>query len=713
MQKKRPIFTAIAASTEIYLLIISLFAFGFMLHESTMASAEPTLPVTQGAGTLIPNANVPPLASSSTLGPTQGSGWIFGDGSSVSTVTSTVSPTSATSAVKPYTYKDPLGLTTASGPWAHLYEGLIWAAVVVGAIQLFGPMFGADKDLTSTLSISAAAGIFAYKGIAALGPSGTGFFAKGDLLYANAGAVGIIAAVVVFALLYKKESSKVVELQCLPWEAPLGGSDCEKCNGDPLHPCSEYRCKSLGQACELVNKGTSEERCTWVARNDVKSPVITPWTNVLTTGHRYTDTRGRPPSLGTSIVRTDASDGCIRPFTALQFGLRTDEPSQCKIDTLGNKTFEEMQYYVGESNLYRYNHTQEFRLPSPGSINDESPEIPNEGNYNFYIRCRDANGNTNEDEFVVNLCVDKSPDTTAPVIEETSILSGSPVTFGVQNLSFTAYVNEPAECKWGLQDKDYNLMETNMSCSTHVYEQNARQLYPCTTTLTGIKDRADNTFYMRCKDQPLKPESERNTNSQSFKMLLKGTQSLTIISVGPNSTFTGSTSSVPVDITAQTRNGAEEGKATCYFSPTGAEGSYVAMFETGNVVHSQKLTLAEGNYTFSIRCVDNGGNADVKNTSFTVMTDRTSPQVTRIYKEEPDALKVITNENAECVYSLNSCNFVFEEGLPMKLLSSTVKNVHLAEWKPNLAYFIKCRDAYDNQPSPNACSIVASGTSIR
>ena len=147
-------------------------------------------------------------------------------------------------------------------------------------------------------------------------------------------------------------------------------------------------------------------------------------------------------------MRTDKE--CIQPFTPLQFGVQLNEPAQCKIDIEGNKTFEEMGYYFGESNLYRYNHTETMRLPSPDSVNAEGIEVPNEGAYNFYVRCRDANGNVNEDEFVFNLCVDKSPDTTPPIIETTSIISGSAVQFGAQNISFTAYVNEPAQCKWKL-----------------------------------------------------------------------------------------------------------------------------------------------------------------------------------------------------------------------------------------------------------------------
>ena len=78
----------------------------------------------------------------------------------------------------------------------------------------------------------------------------------------------------IFVLTYKDEEVKRVEYQCLPWEAPIGGERCEDCNQDPFRPCSEYRCKSLGQACEIVNSGTEDEKCIWQNPHDVNSPKI-------------------------------------------------------------------------------------------------------------------------------------------------------------------------------------------------------------------------------------------------------------------------------------------------------------------------------------------------------------------------------------------------------------------------------------------------------
>ena len=577
-----------------------------------------------------------------------------------------------------------------------------------------GSLLGLDDNTTSALSTALGIGTFVGRFGFLEAQSTTSIFNTLGFTGAGGAALWTIGiAAVIFILLYTEESAKRVTFECLPWEAPVGGAKCEECNKDQFRPCSEYRCKSLGQACEIVNAGTKDEKCVWVNPNDVLSPTITPWNTPLTEGHRYTSHSTRPSSLGTKIIRTSVANGCLAAFTPLTFGIITNEPSQCKIDLVHKNNFDEMQFYLNGSNLFAYNHTETFRLPSPNAINSEAPELQNNGRYDFFIMCRDKNGNENPDEFAIQFCVDPSPDTTAPVIVDTSIVSGSYVRFGVGNIPLQAYVNEPSTCKWSTQDKGYDLMENTMTCATSLTQINARELYTCTTNLTGIVDRAENKFYFRCKDQPSKPENERNVNVNSYPFTLKGSQPLNIIKVGPNATITGSTQTVAVDLTVTTDDGAEEGKAICSFSSTGTVGSFIPMFETNAIEHKQNLNLGTGAYNYQFRCVDFGGNAAQANTSFNVYVDTTPPLITRAYHDSANnALKIVTNENAACVYSLNSCNYNFNEGVALLYVNPSQKKNHYAEWQPNFVYYLKCRDLFGNEPAPNACSMVASATSI-
>jgi hypothetical protein len=97
-------------------------------------------------------------------------------------------------------------------------------------------------------------------------------------------------------------------------------------------------------------------------------------------------------------------------------------------------------------------------------------------------------------------------------------------------------------------------------------------------------------------------------------------------------------------------------------------------------------------------------------TSFSLFVDKDAPIVTRVYKEVPDALKVITSEDATCAYSLTSCNFNITEGQQL-IPVNDVKNVNAAEWKSNAIYYIKCQDEYGNNPG-NDCSIIVNAVEL-
>ena len=120
--------------------------------------------------------------------------------------------------------------------------------------------------------------------------------------------------------------------------------------------------------------------------------------------------------------------------------------------------------------------------------------------------------------------------------------------------------------------------------------------------------------------------------------------------------------------------------------------------------------MISGNYKYFFRSIDAGGNSAEASTSFTVFIDKQAPIVTRAYKDE--GLKIVTNEDAQCVYSLLGCNYVFEEGLPMLYSNPSLRKNHYVEWKTNTIYYIKCGDDYSNQPGPNTCNIVVNSVEL-
>lgn len=572
-----------------------------------------------------------------------------------------------------------------------LVSSLSWAAIVYAGVSMIGSLLGVDDEKVSAAATAAAAGTLVGRGAALM-------FDKVGALGGTG--IGLAVAAIVFALTYKDTEIEVVLMESEAWDATTGGKYCEKCNNGIL-PCSEYQCRSLGQACQIVNPDTDEAKCVWVNQNDVNYPIIEAWDNALLADYVYKpDSAISPPDRGVIIWNNNEPTGCADAYTRLSFGVTLDEPAKCKIDYLRKNSFEDMTFDFGGSSLLRYNHSQAMSLPGPNS--ESNLTLENDGNYAVYVRCQDANGNANIANFVFRFCVNPGPDTTAPLIVSTNLLNGMPVAYGQTELDLELYVNEPSECRWDHLDRNYNDMENNLSCATNAYEMNAQMLYTCTTTLNGLKDDYENDFYFRCKDQPTKPEDERNTNSESYEFIVMGTQPLVIDEVGPNKTISDSTDVIQITLAAETSAGWEDGRALCYYSTTGEEEDYILFYETDSYEHAQDLWLPAGDYTYYIKCVDLGGNSDVAATSFTVESDSAEPLAVRAY-HEGSYLKIITNEDATCVYDTVDCTYNFDDGIEM----ASKDNMHYTKWNTELSFYIKCADEYGNEPAPDKCSIIA------
>ncbi|MDO8468013.1 MAG: hypothetical protein Q7S56_03665 [Nanoarchaeota archaeon] len=573
-----------------------------------------------------------------------------------------------------------------------------WGLSVYAGIYLLGTLLGFDSAKVNAAAAAGGLGIASGIGVYQLTQSATWGWVVGG---------GV--AIAVYLLMYKSSSTKIVSFECKPWDAPVGGNDCEKCNAGIL-PCSEYQCRALGQACKLVNSNSANPLCVNAYKGDVKQPVITTFNEALLPDYIYTpDNTISPPDSGVKIQYQNSKDGCVPAYTPLSFGIKTDEPSLCKIDYVRKQNMTSMQFFFGGLNLFAYNHTQILSLPGPNATESGLPVLDNGGNFNLYVKCTDAIGNENTANFLFRFCVDKGPDTTPPRIVTTNLINGMPVAYNQTSVNIEAYTNEPASCKWSRRDQAYSDMETTMSCASSAFEMNAQMLYKCTTTLDGIKAQSDNDYFFKCEDQPKAPQNQRNFMQQSYKFTIKGTQPLYInaLKVNGNETATtikDSTTPVKVTISADTSAGANEGQAQCYLSDTGDEGSYIEFGNTNNVnAHSeQDLYLASGSYTYYIKCVDLGGNSDTKTISFKVETDTTAPIVARAYHNQND-LEIITTEEANCVYDVKDCKYTFADGIK---IDSTNDIQHFTPWTTGKTYYIKCQDAFKNAPSPDQCSII-------
>ena len=389
----------------------------------------------------------------------------------------------------------------------------------------------------------------------------------------------------------------------------------------------------------------------------------------------------------------------------MEFGIETDEPAQCKISVEHTTSFDEMLTFVGGSNLFMYNHSERFSLPSAKDIANSSMTIENGKDLTFFVRCKDKNGNENEAEYAVRFCVDPTPDTTAPKVEATSIMNGGCVAEEQDSAEVRFYTNEPAECRWSPQDQDFDNMQGTMVCNNELYQANAAQLFTCVAELTGIpRDNAN--FYIRCQDYAGDSENERNAMKQSYEFSLHGSTGLKMKNLKPNETIFGAVSPSPVELYVETLFGCNNGRAVCYYSETGNSNDFIQFFDTNtdDGIHTQRLDLIDGNHKYYVRCIDEGGNLAEDSVEFKLDIDSNAPVVARIY-EEDNLLKLVTVRNSECSYTFDNCDFSFSEGTVMPYANTTI---HVTEWNEEKIYYIKCRDEFRNEDAD--CSVVVKPT---
>lgn len=460
-----------------------------------------------------------------------------------------------------------------------------------------------------------------------------------------------------FGFINKKKY--VHKFDCEPWVPPSEGNYCDRCDKDPNFECSEYKCRSLGASCRLVNEGTGEEKCVSDNPNDVNSPVISPWHEILTQGYN------------TELTETGYLITPLVPaYSPIRFGIKLNELAQCKVDTQHTQSYDEMINYFGRS---IYQKEKNVTLILPGGRD-----------YAYYIRCQDTHGNKNIAEYTIQFSTAREPDLTPPVIDHTSIGNNAYITSGISELNITSFINEPGYCKWSRSDEGYEFMPYEMACEDENIENPTFfSLYECETTLTNINSAQENKYYLRCEDLA------GNKNQQSYQLTLIGTTPLNIISAEPAGELFISSPTLRI----VTQNGAENGKATCEFSNDNV--NFIEFINTNSNIHTQPLiNLTLGQYFYYVRCTDIAENEAFTTINFAVSIDEIPPTIIYIY-ESGDVIIVVTNENSSCRYSLNNPNFSFENGIAT---SGDNTNEHSIS-ELNSIYHLKCRDQFENMGS--------------
>jgi hypothetical protein len=509
--------------------------------------------------------------------------------------------------------------------------------------------------------------------------------------------VAIITIIYTWLSGWGKTTEREVSFTCLPWRPPTGEADCKACNEDPSKPCTEYRCESIGQTCKLLNKKTENPICESIPR-EVNPPVIN--LSDIEEGYEFVNEETKKVEI------RKISGGCVEENIPMHFTLKTDEPARCKYELQKTNTYEDMgENYPAEENRFTENHTFAFNWPHV--------ENSNVDNVNMYIRCEDYWGNFNINEYIVNFCIDKGPDMTAAWIQKFTPKSESHIGYNETTNPLTIYLNEPAECKYDVTpNKNYDSMSYTMNCNT---ETTDAELYgwPCSTTMTWLI-RGENKFYIKCKDKPWVNELteeekeayvdeygeeylEKNINVQDYIYTLYGTENaLKINSVLPQGVIKSGFEPAATELKVTTSGGVDDGKAQCYYK---FSDKWIRFADTFSDKHRQSFdTLMRGNYNIDIKCEDEAGNVDYGNSAFTVKVDSSPPVITRIYNKDGNLI-LATDEEADCYYSSEKCNFNIDEADSMTIALS---KEHSARITPGKIYYVKCLDNWGN--SQKSCT---------
>jgi hypothetical protein len=300
------------------------------------------------------------------------------------------------------------------------------------------------------------------------------------------------------------------------------------------------------------------------------------------------------------------------------------------------------------------------------------------------------------------MCVNQGPDTTPPPIYLILPPSESLVKFGATSSEVSVMTLELSTCRWSLEDKDYSLMDNEMSCKDELGDRSSPYGYVCTDNLTV--ENENNYYYIRCKDQPWLNESdERNANTISeLYVLNRPEEKINIEIIKPDTDFKSPTKFTPIEISVKTAGGGE--KHICSYSFSDYV-NVIRMSETGDLgTHKQPLNqgLLSGRKTLYIECEDETGDKVQETSTFRITHDTSTPQIARVW-QVGNNLNIVTNEFADCRYSTNSCRYNWEDGT-----SAGDLKTHTIKVSKGKTYYVKCSDEYGNLPS--GCSVQIKAT---
>jgi hypothetical protein len=460
---------------------------------------------------------------------------------------------------------------------------------------------------------------------------------------------------------------------CHHYQPPKSGN-CEACNAnDIFDECTAVRCWAIGRNCEYIEQEGEKNICLERDCSDVTKPKITGCEAIdLDDGHDI------------DVTHTDTScviEESIAEFSSVAFKIDTDQFTKCTIAGEAGVAYgAEGSSLLSSEDLFTKDH---YFAMTIADVDEEFLNFCQAGEIcKFYIRCGNVCDYATTYDYVLSFDVVEAPDIEPPIIGDTVVESGSFFSVGTTSIDFWMYVHDLSgleSCKWTTdEDLEYDDMEGSFTCSEE-YDVLAGG-YLCQTELTGLSEDEDNIFYFSCKDTA----EAQNVVKPYEEFILKGSTALEIISVeAPDDVYYDEEAEVSVTTNRE---------STCTYTFNGESDEFES---TTNVTSTHEFEFtSSGSVHIAITCLDDYGNYDTEDVSFTV--DLSPPELLRTYTSQ-NRVYILLNRGAECRYS-NDEMLEFSNVDIIPMAASADEKEHMASLNANV-YYIVCRDNLDQEVS--------------
>jgi hypothetical protein len=202
--------------------------------------------------------------------------------------------------------------------------------------------------------------------------------------------------------------------------------------------------------------------------------------------------------------------------------------------------------------------------------------------------------------------------------------------------------------------------------------------------ITNLQE-GSHTYYARCKD--LSSGYLTDIKTMNFNIVIPSAQALKIIERNPEGIY----GRANLNLKVRTQGGIDNGDSVvCTYSGDLGSGSLVkTKISEGSYEHdSSGIAVTNGVKTSLVVCKDRAGQEARKGFSTDVQIDNVSPRIIQIITKGNDKY-ILTNEEASCEVSEDNVNF--------QAITKDNNGRHLVG--VNNAYFVRCKDKWDNQAS--------------